>query len=75
MKPRATEVIIFDGSNAAHRISAATQPLTNAKGERVEVMFGLLRLLSSVMRLNPSTRCYLIWDGKGSRKIRQKLDP
>src|SRR3954467_9246611 len=50
-------------------------PLTNAKGERVEVMFGLLKLFSSVMRSNPSKRCYVIWDGKGSRAIRQAIDP
>lgn len=75
MKPKTTDVIIFDGSNAAHRISAATQPLTNSKGERVEVMFGLLRLLSAVLRQNPAKRCYVIWDGRGSRKIRQDLDP
>ena len=74
-KPRATDLIIFDGSNAAHRISAATQPLTNSKGERVEVMFGLLRLLSSVIRANPAKECYVVWDGRGSRNIRQKLDP
>jgi len=74
-KPRSTHIIVFDASNAAHRISAATQPLTNSKGERVEVMFGLLRLLSAVLRQNPARRCYLVWDGKGSRNIRQKIDP
>lgn len=67
--------IIFDGSNAAHRTSNAVVPLTNAKGERVEVVFGLLRLLSSVMRLNPSKRCDVVWDGKQSRKLRQAIDP
>lgn len=69
------DVIIFDGSNSAHRISAATQPLTNSKGERVEVMFGLLRLLSAVIRANPAKRCFVVWDGRGSRNIRLALDP
>jgi 5'-3' exonuclease len=67
--------IIFDGNNAAHRLSAATQPLTNPKGERVEVVFGLLRLVSSVMRNNPAKKCYLVWDGKDSKKRRQNWDP
>lgn len=70
-----TDAIIFDASNAAHRISAASAPLTNAKGVRVEVVFGLLRLMSSVMRANPSKKCFVVWDGKNSRKIRQSIDP
>ncbi len=67
--------IIFDGSHAAHRLAAANPPLTNSKGVRVEVTFGLLRLLASVMRSNPATRCTVVWDGKGSRAIRQAIDP
>lgn len=69
------DTIIFDGSHAAHRISAATPALTNSKGTRVEVVFGLLRLLSSVIRQNPASRCLVVWDGKGARAIRQNLDP
>lgn len=70
-----TDVIIFDGSNAAHRLSNALQPLTNRKGERVEVVFGLLRLLSAVLKLNPAKKLYMVWDGKGSKQRRQALDP
>lgn len=67
--------IIFDGSNAAHRLSSVLKPLNNARGERVEVMYGLLRLISAVMRANPSEKCYVVWDGKGSKKMRQAIDP
>lgn len=69
------DTIIFDGSNAAHRTASAVVPLTNARGDRVEVVFGLLRLLSSVMRLNPSRTCDVVWDGVNSRKLRQAIDP
>lgn len=69
------QAIIFDGSNAIHRLASAVPPLTNHAGERVEVMFGLLKLLSSVSRANPATACYICFDGKGSREIRQKIDP
>ena len=70
-----TDVIIFDGSNLSHRLSNALQPLTNRKGERVEVIFGMLRALSAVLKLNPAKRCYMIWDGRGSKLRRQKKDP
>lgn len=69
------DTIIFDGSHAAHRISAATPPLNNTKGERTEVIYGLLRLLSSVMRANPSSRCYVVWDGPGCKQIRRDVYP
>lgn len=67
--------LIFDGSNHIHRMSSALPPLTNAKGERVEVIFGMLKLLSSVARLNSASRCYICMDGPGSREIRQAIDP
>lgn len=67
--------IIFDGSNACHRLSNALQPLTNRKGERVEVIFGFLRLLSAVLKLNPAKHCYVVFDGKGSKGRRQEKDP
>lgn len=70
-----TKAIIFDGSNAAHRLSSVLGPLNNARGERVEVLYGLLRLLSAVMRANPAEQCYVVWDGKNSKKIRQNIDP
>jgi 5'-3' exonuclease len=69
------DTIIVDGSHAAHRISAATPPLNNSKGQRTEVIYGLLRLLSSVMRQNPSTRCYVVWDGPGCKQIRRDVYP
>lgn len=68
-------VVVFDASNACHRISAATQPLTTTSGERVEVVFGMLRLISSVLRSYPGDKCYLTWDALGAKKIRQKLYP
>ena len=46
------DLVVFDASNAIHRISAANPPLNNRVGERVEIIFGLLRLLSSVLRDN-----------------------
>ena len=67
--------IIFDGSNAVHRISAANPPLSTRSGIRTEVTFGLLRLLSHVCQLNPAERCFVIMDGKGSRQIRRDIDP
>lgn len=67
--------LVYDGSNAIHRMSSALPPLTNAKGERVEVIFGMLKLLSSVARLNSAERCFIAMDGKGSRQIRQAIDP
>jgi DNA polymerase-1 len=70
-----TDWIVFDGSNAAHRLSAVNPALTTSKGERTEVMYGLLRLVSSVVRQNPAKRCVLVWDGKGSRGIRTAKDP
>jgi DNA polymerase I len=70
-----TDTIIFDGSHAAHRISAATPVLTNSKGQRVEVMFGLLRLLSSVVRSNPATQCIVAWDGRKAKDIRRAVFP
>lgn len=70
-----TDAIIFDGSNLAHRLSAASAPLTNGKGERVEVIFGLLRAVSSIMRHNPARACYIVWDGRGSKARRQARDP
>lgn len=73
--PMKVDTIIFDGSHAAHRISAATSPLTNSKSARVEVVFGLLRLLSSVLRNNPATQCIVAWDGIGSREIRKAIFP
>lgn len=74
-KINSTDVLIIDASNASHRLSNALQPLTNRKGERVEVVFGLLRLLSAVLKLNPAKKLYMIWDGKGSKQRRQALDP
>lgn len=73
--PVPCDVLIFDGSNAAHRLSNALQPLTNRKGVRVEVAFGLLRLISAVAKLNPAKACYVVWDGRGSKVLRQKKDP
>lgn len=70
-----TDAIVFDGSNAAHRISNASTALTNSKGERVEVVFGLLRMVSSILRQNPAKSCYIVWDGKGSKARRQAKDP
>lgn len=69
------DVIIFDGSNFAHRLSNALTPLTNRKGERVEVIFGMLRALSAVLKLNPAKKCYMVWDGWGSKLRRQVKDP
>jgi DNA polymerase-1 len=69
------DTIIFDGSHAAHRISAATPPLNNSKGVRVEVVFGLLRLLSSVIRANPASKCTVVWDGTGCKDIRRAIFP
>ncbi len=70
-----TDAIVFDGSNAAHRISNASAALTNPRGERVEVVFGLLRMVSSILRQNPAKSVYLVWDGKGSKARRQAKDP
>lgn len=69
------DVVVFDASNAIHRISAANPRLTNRAGEPVEVVFGFLRLLSAVLRENTAKECILIWDTKTSRLIRQKIDP
>jgi DNA polymerase-1 len=69
------DVVVFDASNAIHRISAANPPLHNRAGEPVEVVFGFLRLLSAVLRENTAKECILIWDTKTSRLIRQKIDP
>lgn len=69
------DVIVFDASNAIHRISAANPPLTNRAGESVEVVFGFLRMLSAVLRDNTAKECILTWDTSTSRLIRQKIDP
>jgi 5'-3' exonuclease len=68
------ETIVFDASNAIHRISAANPALTNAAGEPVEVVFGFLRLLSAVLRDNTAKECICAWDTRTSRHMRQKID-
>ena len=67
------DLVVFDASNAIHRISAANPPLNNRAGERVEIIFGLLRLLSSVLRDNTTNQTVLVWDTKTSRLLRQKV--
>lgn len=70
-----TNVLIIDGSNAAHRFKAVLPPLNGPHGERVEIMLGLLRMISSTVRNNTAQEIYVCWDGDGSRKIRTDIDP
>ena len=70
-----TDILIIDGSNAAHRFKAVLPPLNGPHGERVEIMLGLLRMISSTVRNNPAQEIYVCWDGEGSRNLRIQLDP
>jgi DNA polymerase-1 len=70
-----TDVLIIDGSNAAHRFKSVLPPMTGPHGERVEIMLGLLRMISSTVRNNTAQEIFVCWDGEGSRKIRTDIDP
>lgn len=70
-----TDVLIIDGSNAAHRFKAVLPPLNGPHGERVEIMLGLLRMISSTVRNNPAQEIFICWDGDGSKQIRLDIDP
>jgi len=63
--------LIVDGSNTAHRADNVLD-LTSPSGERVAVVYGVVKMLLSIQKKYPSAKMYVVWD-RGLSKARKKI--
>jgi DNA polymerase-1 len=68
------KTLVIDGHNALWRIQKSLPELRTPKGVPVQVVYGVLRLVRSVVELFEPDRVLICWD-QGSSKFRREIYP
>lgn len=68
------QIILLDGNNTAHR-ALATLMLTNPRGEDVSVIYGVLKMVQSMLKQFDPQLFIVCWDHKGGSDFRNQLYP